>query len=65
MLAESGRFLIQKIAENVQICHDADGMCRTKTLYLDRIEVPDVPRAENVGLPIRGGVQDRIIGRIG
>jgi hypothetical protein len=26
-------------------------MCRTKTLHLGRIEVPDVPRTEDVGLP--------------
>ena len=57
--------LFQKVAESIHICHDTNVTGRTKTLHLGRIEVPDVPRAGDVGLPIRSSVQDRIIRRIG
>jgi len=43
----------------------ANARCCAKTPRVGCVEVPDVSRAEDVGLPIRGGVQDWIIGGIG
>jgi hypothetical protein len=48
--------------EKVQICHDPDAMSRTKILNAACTEVPNVSSAQDVCVPIRSGVQDRIIG---
>jgi len=62
---DGSRPLFQRVAENVQICHDADAMIQTKALHLRRVEVPDIPRTQHVGPAVRGSVQDGIIGGIG
>jgi hypothetical protein len=60
-MARLGWPLIRKAKENVQIRHNADATGRAKRLNIGGSEVSNVPRTEDIGLSVCGGVQDGIV----
>ena len=48
----------------LMIGHHANAPRRTKTPHAGRVEVPDIAGAEDIGISVRGSVQDGIVGGI-